>query len=199
MLIAIQGQVGQVVLGIASQEVKNPVPARVGARGKRGPSHRGLGRAAWWQHVQTPPAPSVGPVGQLACFEQPRNDAGVQTIQTEDDDLLDDTNPVERMTRNSASAITLRLPITHFLPKGVKSRSGAKPAGRQGRMSATVRGRSGWPMIVTGTLTSFQLHAKNRPSRADAVSEPAHTPLGRNRGARRGLNTVTHRARRNCP
>ena len=35
-------------------------------------------------------------LGSWSCFEQPRDDAGVQTIQTDDDDLLDDSNlPVE--------------------------------------------------------------------------------------------------------
>jgi len=35
----------------------------------------------------------------LVLFQQPRHDAGVQTIQTNDDDLLDDFNlPVESMT-----------------------------------------------------------------------------------------------------
>ena len=104
LLVAIQAEIGQVGLGIAAQEVEDPVAARVGPGRERGPGDRGLGRARRGNPGKSAPLSQPRQVGQLARFEQPRDDAGVQTVQTDDDDLLDDANlPVVSMIAESRS------------------------------------------------------------------------------------------------
>ena len=63
--------------------------ARVGPRGECGPCHGGLGGSRGGDACEPPLLFQPRQIGELACLEQPRNDAGVQTIQTNDDDLLD--------------------------------------------------------------------------------------------------------------
>ena len=92
LLVAVQGQVGQVSLGIAAEEVEDAVTARVRPGRERRPGHRRLGRARGRDARKPTLLPQPRQVGQLARFEQPRDDSGVQTVQTDDDDLLDGLN-----------------------------------------------------------------------------------------------------------
>jgi hypothetical protein len=81
-------------------------------------------------------------VRELICFKQPRDDGRVQTIQTQNDDLLDDTNPVERMTSNSASAIALKTPHHALFGQGSQGPIERGSGVRQGRISVTAGGQA---------------------------------------------------------
>src|SRR4029450_4891575 len=65
------------------------VSARVGPRGERRPGDRRLGGARGGDPCEAAVLPQPGNVGELPRIEQPRRDAGVQAVQTDDDDLLD--------------------------------------------------------------------------------------------------------------
>ena len=122
LFVAIQAEIGQIGPGIAAQEVKNPVSSRVGPRRKCGPGYRGLGRARGSNPGKPASLSQPSQVRKLARFEQPRDNVRVQTIQTQDDDLLDDPNlPVVSMTGITAAAVhRSTFQITHSLPPGVK-------------------------------------------------------------------------------
>jgi hypothetical protein len=96
--------------------------SRVGSRRKRGPSNRCLGWARGGNPSNSASVSQSSQVGQLARFEQPRDDARVQTVQTKDNDLLEDANlPVVSMIAESVpSVLPFKYQITHFLPSRVK-------------------------------------------------------------------------------
>jgi hypothetical protein len=105
--------------------------SRVGPRCKRGPRNRRLGRARRGNPAKSASRAQSSQVWQLARFEQPRYDAGVQTVQTDDNDLLDDANlPVVSMIAESVlSALPFRYQITHSLPSQVKPYAVINPRG----------------------------------------------------------------------
>ena len=122
VLVAVQSEIGQVGFGIATQEIKNPVSSRVGPRRKRGPGYRCLGRARGGNPGKSASLSQPSQVRKLARFEQPRDNVRAQTVQTQDDDLLDDPNlPVVSMTGITAAAVHRSIfQITHSLPPRVK-------------------------------------------------------------------------------
>ena len=122
LLVAVQAEIGQIGSGIAAQEVEDSMSSRVGPGRKRGPGNRRLGRARRGNPGKSASLSQPSQVGKLARFEQPRDNVRVQTIQTQDDDLLDDANlPVVSMTAESAAAVLRsRYQITHSLPRRVK-------------------------------------------------------------------------------
>ena len=116
LLVAVQAEIRQVGLGIAAQEVEDSVSSRVGPRRKRGPGNRRLRRARGGNPSKPASFSQSSQVGKLARFEQPRDDGRVQTIQTEDDDLLDDANlPVVSMTGiTGAERAPIQIPNNAF-------------------------------------------------------------------------------------
>ena len=63
--------------------------AGIGSGCERGPGHRRLGGACGGDAGETPLLREPRQIGELASREQPRNDSGLQTIQTNNDDLFD--------------------------------------------------------------------------------------------------------------
>ena len=63
--------------------------ARVDTGRKCGPCHGGLSGSRGRDARKPPLFFESCQIGELVFFEQPLDDTGVQTIQTDDDDLLD--------------------------------------------------------------------------------------------------------------
>ena len=89
LLVAVQGQLGQVSLGVAAEEIEDAVTSGICARRKCRPCHGRLGRPCCCNACEASQLFQPRQIGELVCFEQPRDNAGIQTIQTDDDDLLD--------------------------------------------------------------------------------------------------------------
>lgn len=87
--MTIQGEVWKVGLGIPANEVKDPVTAWIAAGRECGPRHRRLCRCGRTQLGKAASLSQPCQIGQLAGFEQIGDDLGFQTIETDDDDLVD--------------------------------------------------------------------------------------------------------------
>ena len=66
LLVAVQGQLGQVILGIAAQEIEDAMTARIGARGKCGPCHGSLGGSRGGDACEPPLLFEPRQIGKLA-------------------------------------------------------------------------------------------------------------------------------------
>ena len=89
IFIPVNGEVGKVGLGIPANEVKDPVTAWIAPGRECGPRHRRLGRCGRGQPGKAAGLSQPCQIGQLAGLEQIGDDPRFQTIETDDDDLLD--------------------------------------------------------------------------------------------------------------
>src|SRR5271157_2084506 len=88
-LISIQAKIGKIGLLIPTNEIEDAMTTGICPGGERRPSDRCLSRGSRGDSRVCPCVSEAFHVGEFASVEQSRDEPGVETIQTDDDDSLD--------------------------------------------------------------------------------------------------------------